>query len=229
LSEVTGGLARFTLQLTRHLVGQEPGATLGTGEEKGHMKNARVLTLLCAVLTATPAFAQTIKVNWNQSAQFSSYKTYAWKIGTSQANSFYAGWVKADVDAQLTPKGFTLASANQKPDIYVTFHIQTQELLDATTTDDGFGPGWGWGGGPWGVWGGWGGWEGGGFPDTAITTEQPRTMGILTVDLYDVAQKHLVWRGQATVDSVSNSQKGDESQTEKSVQKMFKNYPPKKK
>lgn len=193
------------------------------------MKNVRVLILFCAVLTATPAFAQTIKVNWNQAVPFSDYKTYAWKTGTSQANSFYAGWVKPDVDAQLAAKGLSLASGNQKPDIYVTFHLQTQEVLDAVTTDDGFGPGWGWGGGPWGGgWGGWGGWEGGDFSDTAITTEQPRTMGILTVDLYDVAQKHLVWRGQATVDSVSNSQKGDEKQTQKSVEKMFKQYPPKK-
>ncbi len=195
------------------------------------MENVGVLILLCAVLMATPAFAQTIKVNWNQAAPFSDYKTYAWKTGTSQANSFYSGWVKPDVDAQLAAKGLTLASGNQKPDIYVTFHLQTQEVLDAVTTDDGFGPGWGWGGGRWGVWGGWGGWggwEGGDFSDTAITTEQPRTMGMLTVDLYDVAQKHLVWRGQATVDSVANSQKGDEKQTQKSVEKMFKQYPPKK-
>ncbi len=68
------------------------------------MTNVRVLILLCAVLTATPAFAQTIKVNWNQAAPFSDYKTYAWKTGTSQANSFYAGWVKPDVDAQLAAK-----------------------------------------------------------------------------------------------------------------------------
>jgi Domain of unknown function (DUF4136) len=204
---------------------------LAIERKKVNMKNVRVLTLLCAVLMASPAFAQTVKVNWNQAAPFSDYKTYAWKTGTSQANSFYAGWVKPDVDAQLAAKGLTLASANQKPDIYVTFHIQTQEVTDAITTEDGFGPGWGWGGGPWGVWGGWGGWggwEGGDFSDTAITTEEPRTMGILTVDLYDVAKKHLVWRGQATVDSVSNSQKGDEKQTEKSVEKMFKKYPPKK-
>jgi|SRR5271156_525960 hypothetical protein len=192
------------------------------------MKNMRVLTLLCAILISTPAFAQTVKVNWNQAAPFSDYKTYAWKTGPSQANSFYASWVKPDVDKQLAAKGLTLASGNQNPDIYVTFHLQTQEVLDAVTTDDGFGPSWGWGGGPWGVYGGWGGWGGGPYSDTAVTTEQPRTMGILTVDLYDVAQKHLVWRGQATVDSVSNSQKGDEKQTEQSVQKMFKQYPPKK-
>ena len=177
------------------------------------MKNTRVLTLLCAILIASPAFAQTVKVNWNQSAPFSDYKTYAWKVGTSQANSIYASWVKPDVDRQLSAKGLTLASGNQKPDVYVTYHLQTQEVLDAVTTDDGFGPGWGWGGGP--------------YSDTAVTTEHPRTLGILTVDLYDVAQKHLVWRGQATVDSVSNSEKGDEKQTEQSVQKMFKKYPPK--
>jgi len=80
------------------------------------MKNVGVLILLCAVLTATPTFAQTIKVNWNQAAPFSDYKTYAWKTGTSQANSFYAGWVKPDVDAQLAAKGLSLASGNQKPD-----------------------------------------------------------------------------------------------------------------
>jgi|HubBroStandDraft_6_1064221.scaffolds.fasta_scaffold419289_1 hypothetical protein len=191
------------------------------------MKNLRALTLLCAVLFTSSAFAQTIKVNWSQSAPFSTYKTYAWKVGPTQSNSFYAPWVKSNVDIQLAAKGFTQAAAGQTPDVYVTFHIQTQEVVDATTTDDGFGPGWGWGGGRWGVYGGWGGWGLDGGLDTAITTEQPRTMGILTVDLYDVAQKHLVWRGQATVDSVSNSQSGDEKQVKNSVDKMFKKYPPK--
>jgi hypothetical protein len=192
------------------------------------MKHMHALTLLCATLMASPAFAQTVTVNWNQAVPFSDYKTYAWKIGPSQANSIYASWAKPDVDAQLAAKGLTLASGNQKPDISVTYHLQTQEVMDAVTTDDGFGPGWGWGDGPWGVWGGWGGWGGGYFSETAVTTQEPQTMGILTVDLYDAAQTHLVWRGQATVDSVSNSQEGDEKQTEKSVQKMFKQYPPKK-
>jgi len=44
------------------------------------MKNLRVLTLLCVVLTASPLLGQTIKVNWSQTAPFTSYKTYVWKI-----------------------------------------------------------------------------------------------------------------------------------------------------
>src|SRR5271154_3065977 len=133
------------------------------------MKNMRVLTLLCAILMASPAFAQTVKVNWNQAAPFSDYKTYAWKVGSSQANSIYASWVKPDVDAQLAAKGLTLASANQKPDIYVTYHLQTKGVLDSVPTEVGLGPGWGGGGGPGGaggVGGGWGGWGGGPYSDT---------------------------------------------------------------
>ena len=193
------------------------------------MKNLRILAFLCAIFLAAPVFAQTVKVNWKQGNNFSGYKTYAWKITPQEQKSIYVDWVQADVNAQLAAKGMTQAAAGAKPDIYVAYHLTTQEMIDATTTTDGDGfGGWGWGGGGfWGGWGGWGGWGvGGGFPDVATTYESPRTMGIMTVDLYDVNQKQLVWRGQATVDSVSNSQSGDEKQVKNSVVKMFKKYPP---
>jgi hypothetical protein len=51
-------------------------------------------------------------------------------------------------------------------------------------------------------------------------------MAILTVDLADANKKELVWRGQATVESISSSQKGDEKQVAKSIEKMFKQFPP---
>jgi len=70
-------------------------------------------------------------------------------------------------------------------------------VMDSTTTDDGFG----WGGGRWGRSGGWGGWGG---PDIAQTEARPRMMGILAIDLADVKRKQMVWRGQATEDSISN-------------------------
>ena len=192
------------------------------------MKNLRILAFFCAIFLAAPVFAQSIKVNWKQGASFSGYKTYAWKITPQEAKSIYVSWVQADVNAQLAAKGLALAAAGAKPDLYVAYHLTTQEMIDATTTTDGDGfGGWGWGVGPWGAWGGWGGWGiGAGFPDEAVTTESPRTLGIMTVDLYDVNQKKLVWRGQATVDSVSNSQSGDEKQVKNSVVKMFKKYPP---
>jgi len=54
----------------------------------------------------------------------------------------------------------------------------------------------------------------------------PRMMGMLAVDMGDVKKKELVWRGQATVDSISDKQKGDEKQVLQSIKKMFKQYPP---
>ena len=82
-------------------------------------------------------------------------------------------------------------------------------------------------GGGWGWNGGWGGW--GAFSDdsTTFTSEHPRTILILTVDLADAKANTLVFRGQATVENVSKSESGDEKQTKQCVQKIFKSYPPK--
>lgn len=51
-------------------------------------------------------------------------------------------------------------------------------------------------------------------------------MGILAVDIVDAKKKVVVWRGQATTDAISNTQKGDEKQVMKSIDKMFKQFPP---
>jgi hypothetical protein len=63
-------------------------------------------------------------------------------------------------------------------------------------------------------------------PDMSQTEAEPRMMGILSVDVVDARKKQLVRRGQATTDAISNSQKGDEKQVLKSIDKMFKQFPP---
>ena len=72
--------------------------------------------------------AQTVKVNWQTGAPFSTYKTFAWQDPKSQTIPFYGPWVKADVIAELQTKGLTPVAAGQKPDLLVTYHIQGQEL-----------------------------------------------------------------------------------------------------
>ncbi|HUY12714.1 MAG TPA: DUF4136 domain-containing protein [Terriglobia bacterium] len=173
-----------------------------------------------------PAFAQTVKVNWQARAPFHDYRTFAWLKSKKEGDHFYKQWVVRDVNRELQAKGLQEVSLNQHPDVFLLYHEITQQVMDSTTIDDGFG----WGGGPWGGWGGWGGWgmgmSMGMGPDMAWNTAEPRSMGILTVDIVATNQKKLIWRGQATVDAVSNKQKGDEKQVLKSVQKMFKLYPP---
>jgi hypothetical protein len=185
------------------------------------MKTLAMAVTLCSLLTATGARAQTVKVNWQTTAPFADYHTYAWKQTQNEGGAFYQQWVEKDVDAALTEKGLRRVAEGDQPDLYVYFHMVSQEVMDSTTTDDGFG----WGGGRWGRRGGWGGWG----PDIVQTEAQPRMMGILAIDLVDVKQNQMVWRGQATEDSISNAQSGDEKQVQKSVEKLFKQYPPKEK
>ena len=186
-----------------------------------------LISALAMLLPVGSAFAQTVKVNWQTKAPFTDYRTYAWKESKNQGARFYRQWVQKDVDAELAKKGLQLVTADKNPDVYLYYHVVTQEVTDSTTTDDGFG----WGGGGWGYWGGWGGWGDGmgmgmGGMDMSQTETEPRMMGILSVDIVDLKTKALVWRGQATTDAISNSQQGDEKQILKSVDKMFKQFPP---
>ena len=192
-------------------------------------KCLRIIVVFLFLFVVKSAVAQTVKVNWQTKAPFSTYHTYAWRMSKDQGSHFYRQWVVKDVNAELAAKGLRKVSSSAKPDLYVYYHVLTQEVINSPVTDD---DGYGWGDGDWGEWGGWGGDEGddedGGMGDYQIMA-RPQMMGILSVDLADPNRKELVWRGQATTDSISNSQKGDERQVLKSIQKMFEQYPPKKK
>lgn len=63
----------------------------------------------------------------------------------------------------------------------------------------------------------------------STTTGQTDTIyvGQLAVDMYDSANKDLVWRGTAskTIDEKAKPEKQDKNLA-KAVKKLFKNYPP---
>lgn len=188
------------------------------------MRTACVIsTAIWIALGSSVLLGQTVKVNWSTKAPFQDYKTYTWHFAKNQGNDFYRQWARADVDAQLAKKGLTKVTLDEKPDLLIAYTFTTQELMDSTTTSDGFG----WGDEPWGYWGGWGGWADDG-PTFSDTESRPRLLGILSVDIVDASTRKLVWRGQGTQDSVANNQKGDEKEVLKSVEKMFRQFPPKK-
>lgn len=80
------------------------------------MKNLRLVLLLCLLLGGLPLCAQTVKVNWQTGAPFSTYKTFAWQGPTAQKIPFYGAWVKGDVITELQTKGLTPIAAGQKPE-----------------------------------------------------------------------------------------------------------------
>ena len=186
----------------------------------------KVLFLASALSLLLPAgsvFAQTVKVNWQMQAPFADYRTYAWKDSKNQGSQFYRQWVEKDVDAELAKKGLQKVAIDQNPrDLYLLSHRHAgSNRFNDHARRLRLGRKWmgllGRMGRPGETIGG---------PDIAHIEAQPRFIGILAVDIVDAKKKELVWRGQATTDAISNSQKGDEKQVLKSVDKMFKQFPP---
>ena len=189
----------------------------------------KLLVAVCVVLAPLALTAQSIRVNWRLNAPFSSYKTYVWVPGKENNHPFYRQYVDEYVNYALkNKKHLVQVSADQSPDLRVEYHFLTQETMDTNTTYWGTGGwgGWGWGGWGWGMGGmGWG-MGGMGF---ANTRQVPRTMGILTIDMFDAHTNKLVWRGQASEDSVDVGNKNEEKQVAMSIFKMMKRFPPRKK
>jgi hypothetical protein len=75
-------------------------------------------------------------------------------------------------------------------------------------------------------------------PDTAaasvnaitspITTPETYTVGTLVVDLFDARTMQLIWRGVGT-ETLSDKPEKDTQKLNKTVEKMFKDFPPKSK
>ena len=117
--------------------------------------------------------------------------------------------IKRAVEEQLAQKG--LIKVDRNADLQVGYHaaIRQEQSLNLS--------GMGWGGRGWG-----GGWDG-------SVQGQTSSVPIVTivVDLYEPAQKRLIWRGDATktIDLKKDPDKNYKN-LQKAMAKLFKNYPP---
>ena len=114
---------------------------------------------------------------------FNSFQTYGWvqpqegQSGGRGVGDLVEKRITAAVEQQLDSKGYRKTSG--KPDFLVNFYVTTQEKIDVNTYHSG-----------WGYYG----WYGGG----TTTTVNQWTEGTLVIDLIDLAEEDLAWRGWAT-------------------------------
>lgn len=187
------------------------------------MKTVSLFALTLLAIGVSTTLAQDVRYNFAQGETFSKYKTYKWvKIeNAEQVDQLTAGQITSAIDAELAKKGLTkLTSDDADLDIGYQTAIATEKQLNAYNTNWGNGPGWGQG---------WYGYGGMGTSTTTVTTTTLYT-GQLALDMYDQAKKELVWRGVAT--KTLSQQKNPEKRQKniaKAVEKLLKNYPPKKK
>jgi hypothetical protein len=171
------------------------------------MKSFMWMVAVSAVLMLPAvASAQKVNVDFDPSANFAKYKTYAWTEGTPSPNPLGDQRTHESVDQQMAAKGLTKATSN--PDIVIATHVVAKEEKELISTGYGYGAGYYR--------------YGGGMTTTSVQTY---IQGTLVLDVYDAATKKLVWRGTAS-DTVSDKAEKNTKKVNKALEKMFKEFPP---
>ena len=174
----------------------------------------RTLAVAAALsLVGAGAFAQDVKVDYDKAADFTKYKTFAIKLGTSWNNPLSEKRVLAEIQQGLTEKGWTATTDDAKADAVVVLHGATEKQKSLNTFYSGGYGGYGWRGG----------WGGG--MSSSTTTVDEYTVGTLVVDIFDAKTKALVYRGTAS-DEISNKPEKNAKKLAKASDKLFKDFPP---
>ena len=147
----------------------------------------RLVIAVAVVLSPAMLFAQKVSYDYEKTANFAGFKTYAFKDGTKVGQPLIDDRIVAAIEQELAAKGFTKVDAN--PDVFVVYHTTFDKQKDISTFSSGYGGGYG----PYG-WGWGGGWAGG----TTTTQVRDILMGTLVIDIADAKKGQLAWRGMGT-------------------------------
>ena len=157
-------------------------------------------------LTASVAFGQKVRFDYDHTANFTKYKTYSWlKQPDAPKDPLMKQRIIDAVNMQLMAKGLKLVDSSG--DLALAVNVATNEKQTLNTFYDGMGP-WSWGMG-----------------GVATTTVDTYTEGTIVADLFDAQTRKVVWRAVATKEVSDKPEKASE-QVEKAIDKMFKKFPP---
>ena len=173
------------------------------------------LTFLCTVSCATNI---EVKTDYDQSADFAKYQTFAFAGMTdlNQAgvlsNNLTRKRIETALTGELTKKNLRQVDLDQNPDLLVHYWVGVKDKQMVDTSASSMGA-YGWHG-RYGYGGGYG----------PVTTYEYRE-GTLITDLIDAAKKELVWRATMMANLETNTTDNIEL-GKKAIAKAFENYPP---
>ena len=172
------------------------------------MRIAALVSAASFAVMSTVAIAQTVTYDFDRSANFRAFRTFAWVRGTVVDDPINHRRVVEAVSGQLTAKGLIRVEPGDRPDVLVAYHASFDRDLQIS----GFATGWG----PYRLRGG-----------TAVARTEQILTGTLVVDVVDARSGNIVWRGTASkeVDADADPAKRDRN-IRRAVERLFKNYPP---
>ena len=147
-----------------------------------------LMGLLAVVLTAGCSSTR-VNSDFNESADFSSYRTWAFMSETplliaeaASVNPLVQGRVMNATRAALTAKGYAFVENRQRADFVVSFTLGARDKIRVTSYPTAYrSPGrWGWGAAY--------------HSDVDV---RKYVEGTLAIDVFDVKQKRPVWHGWA--------------------------------
>jgi len=166
---------------------------------------AAVVLIACSV-----ELGQDVKTNYMPGVDFSKYHIYKWVAveGGGHPDQIIDAEIKQSIDSQLAAKGFTKTDS-ENADLFVAYQIAVNQEKQ------------------WNAYG-----MGGGVRWVGMGTATSSTLnvGTLALDVYDPSAKQLVWKGTATktIDPSKNQEKNQKN-LDKAMEKLLKDFPPKKK
>ena len=161
------------------------------------------------LLLAATVLAQSVTCDFDRTAKFTRFRTYAWTRGTELDDQLNHARVVRSIENQLGAKGLAKVDAGANPDVLVAYHTS----FDRNLQIDAFGSAWA---GPC---------VGGMRSATATTQEIPT--GTLVIDLLDARRHAIVWRGTASGEIDPTAKPGKrERNISRTAERLFKNYPP---
>jgi len=174
------------------------------------------ITFGAAVLIAAAAGAQKAYIDYDHTANLSSYKTFAiaepkGENSLAERSPLAHQHILAELKKRILAAG-NLKESTTDPDLYVTYSVASKEEMSMSTSGYAMGPGWG--GGYY--------WAGGGWGSTT-TTVNTYTIGTIVVDIWDAKAKRAVWRGVASDTVPENPQKGIKK-IDKALDKLVKKW-----
>ena len=182
------------------------------------MRNLLIATtvLLLAACSQTPDW------DYDQSTNFSNFKTFAWVKDASltkdvenyQINPIMEKRVREAVNADLTQKGLSMVSID-KADVLINYHASVDKKIDIDTFSTHYSATWNHWRNPWG---------------TSIHADnkvREYEVGTLIIDIVDQNSNQLIWRG-AKEGRLKKNQK-PEKRTQvinETVINILSNFPP---
>lgn len=179
-----------------------------------------VLLTGTAMLLAACASKPTIESDYDQTIDFSKYKTYGFynPMGIENPNysSIYGSIFRDAIGKEMSKRGYT---QSDNPDLLINVSGNMKDKTKVTTTSSPYGGGYyGYRGGRYGAWGGYG------YGNSTHVSNY--TEGTINVDMVDRELKRMVWEGVA-VGRVNEKNTSEETRANiyAGLQEMFSGYP----